>query len=169
MITISKENKNNISEIANVTHAAFGQKTEAAIIESLRRDGALTVSLVAEEGGKIVGHIAFSPVTLEMVDQKIEALGLGPMAVLPEHQRRQIGTQLIYEGLKACRKINAGLVFVLGHPEYYPRFGFVPTFPYNIAWEVECPKEAFMVLELKEAALEGLSGVVKYHPAFMAP
>lgn len=96
----------------------------------------------------------------------IDALGLAPMAVLPAYQRIGIGFRLVSACLQACRQTRYGLVVVLGHPSYYPRFGFVPSKPYGIVWEYDVPEEAFMVQELKEGALAQTRGVVKYHPAF---
>jgi len=88
------------------------------------------------------------------------------MAVLPEFQRQGIGSQLAEAGLEACRKTGCGIVAVLGHPEYYPRFGFTPSKQYDIVWEHDAPEEAFMVRELKEGALAQTRGVVKYHAEF---
>jgi len=128
----------------------------------------LSLSLVAKEGGQIVGHIAFSPVKITNNPNDCPILGLGPMAVVPEYQKQGIGGRLIRAGLKQCQSGGFHAVFVLGHPSYYSKFGFVPSFPFDIAWEIECPKEAFMVRELEDGVLTTLSGKVKYHPAFMA-
>ncbi len=85
------------------------------------------ISLVAEVGGEVVGHIFFSPVKVESADSAHDAIALGPMAVLPEFQGRGVGSRLVREGLEECLKQDHEVVFVLGHPEYYPRFGFEPT------------------------------------------
>ncbi len=91
------------------------------------------------------------------------------MAVAPEFQKQGIGARMISQGLKLCRAGGCRAVVVLGHPSYYPRFGFQPSQPFGIFWENDCPKEAFMILELGAGVLESLLGAVKYHPAFTSP
>ena len=136
-------------------------------MDELRAAGAGVVSLVAEEAGQVVGHVLFSPVRVERADgQGREALGLAPMAVRPEHQRRGIGGRLVEAGLAACRRSGHGLVFVLGHPEYYPRFGFVPAFEHGCRFRSEEFDPAFFVAELSPGALAGVKGLVHYHDAF---
>ena len=122
--------------------------------------------LVAEEGDDIVGHILFSPVTLEDCDQSISIAGLAPMAVLPKHQRKGIGSRLVEEGIRRCEEAGYDAVVVLGHPEYYPRFGFSPSMNYGIRSEYDVPDEVFMVKELKEGVLADCKGTVKYHEVF---
>jgi putative acetyltransferase len=87
---------------------------------------------------------------------------------LPSHQNQGIGGQLTRAGLEACRAAGYGYVILLGHPTYYPRFGFVPTSRYGIHWDRDVPDEAFMVVELLPGALEGVTGIVHYHPEFDA-
>lgn len=93
-------------------------------------------------------------------------LGLAPMAVAPSHQRQGIGSALVRAGLERCRALGSGAVVVLGHPAYYPRFGFSPSVHFGIRSEYEVPEEAFMVLELQPGFLRGISGTVQYHAAF---
>jgi putative acetyltransferase len=88
------------------------------------------------------------------------------MAVLPPYQRRGIGSQLVEAGLTPCHNTPYGVVVVLGHPHYYPRFGFAPAKPLGMVWEHDVPEEVFMVPEVREGALTQTKGVVKYHPAF---
>jgi len=107
-------------------------------------------------------------VTIDSENSNFEALGLGPMAVLPNCQRSGIGSKLIDSGLKECEKTRHELVFVLGHPDYYPRFGFIRASQHGIAWECEAPDEAFMVRELKKGALSKIHGIVRYRPEFNA-
>ena len=126
----------------------------------------MTISLVAVQNGRLVGHIAFSRVTITSETGTIEALGLAPMAVIPIYQHQGIGSQLVEGGLTACHHTPYGVVVVLGHPHYYPRFGFVPAKPWGIVWEHDAPDEAFMVKEIQEGALAQIRGVVKYRPEF---
>jgi putative acetyltransferase len=135
-------------------------------VDVLRAAGKVTLSLVAVLEGKIVGHILFSTVTIDSAAGSTSAIGLAPMAVLPEHQRRGIGSMLVREGLDACRAAGHRAVIVLGHPEYYPRFGFVRASRFGLTWEHEVQDEAFMAIELVPGALAGGPGVVRYQPEF---
>jgi putative acetyltransferase len=163
-----RETPDDIPAIQHIHTAAFGRRHEANLVDALRRNNALTISLVAVQDDRLVGHIAFSPVTITSEAGTIEALGLAPMAVLPAYQRRGIGSQLVEAGLTACRSAPYGVVVVLGHPHYYPRFGFALAKPLGIVWEHDAPDEAFMVQELREGALTQTKGVVKYRPEFQA-
>jgi putative acetyltransferase len=165
LIHIRGERKEDFEGVRRVNEAAFGQPAEADLVDALRSGGAATVSLVAEVKGQIVGHILFSPVTVEGADD-LKAVGLGPMAVLPEHQRRGIGSLLIRKGLEYCRKAGIQAVVVLGHPDYYPRFGFRRVSSWGLRCEFDAPDEAFMAIELTPNALSSRAGLVKYHPAF---
>jgi putative acetyltransferase len=164
-VNIRTEQPGDVVSIRLVNEAAFGGSIEADIVERLRLEASPIISLVAEEGGAIVGHILFSPVT-RAEGRELPLLGLAPMAVLPDHQRRGIGSALVRAGLDACRQLDAAAVFVLGHAEYYPRFGFVPASRYGIKSEYDVPDEVFMVLELQPGGLSGCSGTVRYHAAF---
>jgi putative acetyltransferase len=166
MTAIRKENAADIPAIRQVNERAFEQPTEASLVDALRANGKASISLVAESEGLIVGHILFSPVTLEPAMKELIAVGLAPMAVLPEFQNQGIGSLLVRAGLEECRKQGCDFVAVLEHPTYYPRFGFVPSINFNIKSEYDVPDEVFMLLELKEGALSGCSGIVKYQPEF---
>ena len=162
---IRPESAEDIAAIRAVNLAAFGTSVEADLVDSLRAQAAPIISAVAEDAGVIVGHILFSPVTL--IGQTTPAMmGLAPMAVAPARQRRGIGSSLVRAGLEECRRIGARAVVVLGHPEYYPRFGFVPASRFALRCEYDVPDNAFMALELDAGALTGMSGVIRYHPAF---
>jgi len=102
---------------------AFGQAPEAALVDRLRENCANILSLVAVQNDQVIGHIYFSPVKISG-DKIIEGMGLGPMAVLPEFQRRGIGSQLVQAGIEMLKRRGYTFIIVLGHPEYYPRFGF---------------------------------------------
>jgi putative acetyltransferase len=152
--------------IRRINTEAFDTNTEANLIDALRKRGIPLISLVAEENGELVGHILFSPVTLEGDNSSISIAGLAPMAVAPAFQRREIGSMLVKEGLRHCKKAGYAAVVVLGHPDYYPRFGFVPSVNYGIKSELDVPAEVFMAKELREGALTGCTGIVKYHDVF---
>jgi len=154
--------------IRAVNVAAFGRAAEADLVEALRHTGALAVSCVAEADGVVVGHLALSAVTLGADRGKARVLGLGPMAVAPERQRTGIGTALVRDAL--ARALTAGwtAAVVLGHPAYYPRFGFRPASTFGIGCRYDVPDGAFMAIELAHGSLAGTSGTVEYHPAFDA-
>jgi len=166
MVSIRPETPKDVDSIRYVNEQAFGQTIEATIVDKLRNRNALTISLVAIKDNQVVGHIAFSPVTIESQCLSFEAVALAPMAVLPAYQCKGIGSQLVRAGLEECRCLGHDIVVVLGHPDYYPRFGFVPGKEKGIDCEFKVPNEAWMVLELKEGILEGRSGTVKFQPEF---
>lgn len=152
-----------------MNEAAFGQPDEARIVDAVRQADRAAISLVAVERGKIVGHILFTPVVLESPGITPRMLGLGPMAVLPELQRRGIGSRLVEAGLHECAHAGCQAVIVIGHPEFYPRFGFRPARGYGLRCEYDVPDEVFMVAELVPGALSGRTGVVRYVPEFGTP
>jgi len=152
--------------IRHINTEAFDTDAEANLIDALRKSGIPLISLVAEENGELVGHILFSPVTLEADNCSISIAGLAPMAVAPAFQKREIGSMLVEEGLKHCKKAGYAAVVVLGHPDYYPRFGFIPSVNYGIKSEFDVPAEVFMAKELRKRALADCNGIVKYHKVF---
>lgn len=162
---IRKEEEGDRAGVYTVNAAAFNGPDEANVVDILRDAADPVVSLVAEENGGIVGHIMFSPVEITgHPDRRV--MGLGPVAVLPERQRAGIGSLLVKSGLEECRKLGFGAVVVLGHPAYYPRFGFVPASRFGLRCEFDVPDEEFMALELAPGYLESISGTVVYHEAF---
>jgi putative acetyltransferase len=164
-VQIRKERVGDIERVRRVNESAFDTATEANLVDALRQQAQPTISLVADDRGEIVGYIMFSPAVLTgHTDLKI--MGLAPMAVLPDQQRKGIGTKLVLAGLKECEKLNFGAVVVLGHPGYYPRFGFVPSSRFDINCEYDVPEDVFMVKELQEGYLRGATGIIKYHGAF---
>jgi putative acetyltransferase len=127
MITIRRETPEDIDAIRGVNERAFGQKQEADIVAALRNHNKIALSIVAKLEGNVVGHILFRPVTIESASSGFTAVALAPMAVLPEFQRKGIGSRLVHSGLEACRTMGHEIVVVLGYPHYYPRFGFLPA------------------------------------------
>jgi len=166
MATIRAETYEDIIAIRLVNNKAFGQKNEAELIDRLRNRGVLTISLVAIMNRQVVGHIAFSPVTVESESSNWEAITLAPMAVMPEYQRKGIGSQLVRAGLNECQRLYHQIVVLVGHSDYYPRFGFVPAKQKGINCEFEVPEEAWMLVELQEGALAGRRGTVRFQPEF---
>lgn len=171
MIHIRPETAADQKAIDEVNAAAFGRQAEADLVRRLRQEGALLLSLVAERDGQVVGHIAFSRAHLARSGARQEVVALGPMAVIPALQRRGIGSRLVGAGLNALGAAGPELVFVLGHPTFYPRFGFEPAQDYGIRCQFEVPAEAFMVCVLGDAQQpEGdtAGGTFIYHAAFEA-
>ena len=159
--------KKDIRGVRALNELAFGQPLEADIVDKLRNNCADLLSLVATENDKIVGHILFSPAEIEGPQGVIKGMGLAPMAVLPELQRRGIGTQLVNTGIEELRKLQCPFIIVLGHHEYYPSFGFERASSYRIKcrWE-GIPDEAFMILWLDKTKAGQVSGVAKYREEF---
>ncbi|WP_372370337.1 GNAT family N-acetyltransferase [Candidatus Uabimicrobium sp. HlEnr_7] len=162
-MNIRREIKTDEEEVYTINELAFETSAEANLVNVLREKAHPVISLVAEKNGKIVGHIMFSPVN---TSQNVKIMGLAPMAVHPEHQRQGIGGALIRRGIEECQQQGVVAIVVLGHPQYYPRFGFVPSTQFDISCEYDVPPEVFMAMELQPAALENITGVVKYHEAF---
>jgi len=164
-LAVRPESEGDRAAVRAVLTAAFAGPEEADLVDALRGQVADWLSLVAEEGGGVVGHILFTPITVPG-HPRLRALGLAPMAVLPGRQCQGIGSALVRAGLEAARELGFGAVVVLGHPAYYPRFGFRPAHGRGLACVYDAPPEAFLALELVPGALEGVSGTVHYHPAF---
>jgi putative acetyltransferase len=161
--SIRKESAEDILGIRLVVHAAFKRPGEADLVDGLRRSGALTFSAVAVIGSRIVGHVAFSPVT---IDGRHPALALAPVAVAPELQRQGIGSALIRWSLEECRRLGHRVVIVLGEPAYYHRLGFTSASDFGIECPFPVPPGAFMVLELSPGAAHDCRGTVCYRPEF---
>jgi putative acetyltransferase len=164
-ILIRAESGTDIESIRRVNQLAFGQDQESRLVDALRDEGYLRLSLVAEVSGQIIGHILFSDLPILTGDGgTVHALALAPMAVVPDYQRRGIGSQLVRRGLEVCTEQGHRIVVVVGHPQYYPRFGFSA----QLATRFASPYagEAFMAAELVPGALDQVSGSVVYPPPF---
>lgn len=151
-----------------IQEAAFARADEADLVDALCCEGVVLVSLVAEllKQGKTlaVGHILFTRMGIESVSGVVPAVALAPVAVLPEHQGQGIGSRLIRYGLETLARQGERIVLVLGHPEYYQRFGFSPAKARHL--ESPFPPDAYMALELAPGALDGIEGKVRYPAAF---
>jgi len=166
VITIRPERPEDASRVRHVNEFAFGQPAEADLVERLQQACHDSLSLVAEDDA-VVGHVLFTPVVVESVGRRVVGMGLAPMAVLPDRQREGIGSQLVRRGLDILRGRACPFVVVVGHPEYYPRFGFEPASMHGLASQWEgVPDAAFMVLVLDVRAMAGVSGVAKYREEF---
>jgi putative acetyltransferase len=153
-----------VAAIRAINEAAFGGRLEADIVDALRREAEPFISLVADADGDVVGHICFSPVTIGDSPVSTGSVGLGPMAVRPDLQRKGIGSQLVSAGLEECRRRGVRLVVVVGHAEYYPRFGFSPASRLGLTCEYDVPDDVFMARRLTGGRIA--PGVVRYHRAF---
>lgn len=162
MIEIREEQPEDVDAVRRVNTEAFGQPGEAALVDALRTSCEERLSLVAVEGDDILGHILFTPATIG----DVQGMGLAPMAVTPERQRDGIGSKLVRAGLVELAECGCPFVIVLGHPDYYPRFGFERASARDVRCEWEVPDEAFMLLVLDVAAMDGMSGLARYRPEF---
>ncbi len=151
--------------VAQILKSAFDDDGESRLVTRLRSSAKPLMSLVAEQDGQILGYILFSPATLDS-SPSLAVMGLAPMAVHPDCQRQGIGTALVEAGLNRCRDAHIGAVAVLGHSEYYPRFGFRKSSEFDIKCEYDVPAEAFMLMEMQQGFLKGGSGILKYHEEF---
>jgi putative acetyltransferase len=158
------------AEMVRAVHAeAFGRPDEARLVERLRQRARPYLGLVAAVGGEVVGHVVFAPVTLHCYQAPYAIQALAPLAVRPAWQRRGIGGALVRAGLAACHAAGHDVVVVVGHPEFYPRFGFVRARPLGLMSEPAFPDETFMVAELTPGALHGRRGVVLYSADYGEP
>ena len=165
MLLIRREKRSDIPSIRKVNESAFKGYKEARLVDLLRESIKATISLVATIDDKVVGHILFSPVTIELDPKNARGLGLAPLAVLPKYQKKGIGSCLVNEGLEECRAKGYDIVVVLGDASYYTRFGFKRASLYRLENEYDAD-ENFMVLELKKGVLGSVSGLVRYQPEF---
>ena len=165
-LNIRPETPADAAAVYRVEAAAFGRPAEAELVHKLQQDGVESISLVALLDGEVVGHILFSPVMVKSNAEEFTAVALGPLAVSPQQQNKGIGSELCRQGLTTCKEAGHELVFVLGHSNYYPRFGFVPTAPLGLRCQFDVPEDAFMVVELVAGALRNKRGTVYYHPLF---
>jgi putative acetyltransferase len=166
MLNVRNEKPADIDSIRQVNLEAFGRSQEADLVDKLRQKRTDLFSLVATEQDRVVGHILFSPATIEIGNTTVQGMGLAPMAVLPNCQRRGIGSALIRAGIGRIEATGCPYIIVLGHQDYYPKFGFEPAGRFGIRCEWDVPDEAFMILIFEEARLRGVTGVARYLSEF---
>ncbi|WP_045218140.1 GNAT family N-acetyltransferase [Desulfonatronum thioautotrophicum] len=167
MLEIRLEAPQDQNAIQHLNLAAFENGPEAGLVDVLRSSCKEYLAFVAVEDGVVVGHILFTPVTVDGSD--VTGMGLAPMAVLPSHQRKGIGSLLVRHGLDHLRQSGCPFAIVLGHPEYYPRFGFEPASRYGLVSQWEgVPDAAFMVAVLDPEVLPKEGGTARYRGEFDA-
>jgi putative acetyltransferase len=168
MIKYRPEETKDHAAIFEINQLAFPEDNEARLVDMLRDSESYVngLSMVAEKDGEIVGHILFTKLTIESSNRDNIALSLAPLAVKPNFQRQGIGAGLIKEGIKACKSLGYGAIVVVGHPEYYPKFGFSPAREKGLGTPFPVPDDAFMVYELVPGYLDNIQGIVKLAPEF---
>ena len=164
-IAIRAEQHGNIQEIRSLLVAAFEGEAEAKLVDALREANRMVVSLVAVEQDRVVGHIAFSEVTIDSNPDEVRLVGLAPVAVTPERQGEGVGKQLIANGMDACRRLGYDAVVLLGEPAYYQKFGFRPAAAFDLDSQYNAG-DAFMAVELRKGSLTNCRGTVRYCPMF---
>lgn len=166
-MVIREEIPRDVPAITYINQEAFARDAEAKLVEKLRQNGNITLSLVAVIDEQLVGHVLFTPMSIiSAAGVSTPVVGLGPVAVLPDYQRQGIGSHLCQKGIKICQEAGHQAVLVLGHPSYYPRFGFQQAALFGITCAYDVPGEVFMALELQDGALSQVSGVAAYQPEF---
>ena len=169
MIAIRNEHRGDEAQIYEVNLQAFGRKEESEIVNVLRDSCPESVSLVAELDQRIIGHALFTPAIIEDGERRVVGASLGPLAVLPEYQKTGIGSALVRAGLEAMRSAGEPFVVLVGHPTYYPRFGFERASNHGLVCEYsEAPDDAFMIIVLDCQRMQGVKGTVRFPAEFAA-
>lgn len=167
-ITIEAENKGDYEQITRLHTIAFKRDGEARLVEKLRKTPTYIpeLSLVAKYRNMIVGHVLFYPIKINAYKKKCDSLALAPISVIPSFQNRKVGSRLIKEGLEKARKLGFKSVIVVGHPEYYPRFGFEKASKYGISAPFNAPDNVVFAIELEKDGLKNCSGTIEYPSEF---
>ena len=165
-VVVREEQIPDIPGVRDVNQRAFGQPQESRIVEVLRDSCRDVLSLVAVYQQSVIGHIFFSPASIAMKDRTVTGMGLAPMAVLPEFQKKGVGATLVRTGIFSLRARGCPFIVVMGHPRYYQRFGFEKAGSHHIESEWDVPDEAFRIMILDDIAMKGVRGTVCYRPEF---
>jgi len=173
-IIIRQETQDDYSWVIELTEKAFetleiSDHNEGKLVDTLRKANTFIeeLSLVAELNGQIVGHILFTPIIINNGEQQFQSLVLAPVSVLPAFQKQGIGAELSLAGHQKAKELGFQSVILIGHPEYYPRFGYKPASTWGIKTHYELPSDdVFMAVELTEGALSNVSGMVIFPPEF---
>lgn len=163
---IRLEKPEDLAAVQALNRAAFAGEAEAKLVAQLHEEKHTILSLVCEVDSEIVGHIHFSKGSIETVEGVYPAAALGPMCVVPRMQKQGIGGALILEGLAKLHDRGVPGVCLLGHPSYYPQFGFMPAFQFGIQSDFYPPQEVFMAMELESGGLANRAGIFRYAPPF---
>jgi putative acetyltransferase len=163
LVEIREERPDDVAAIRDVNQRAFGQDQESNLVDALRSNRAALLSLVATLNGRVAGHIMYSPATIG----DITGAALGPMAVLPEHQRQGVGSKLVEAGNRKLKEAGVPFIIVVGHPNFYPGFGFKPASAVAMKCEWDVPDDVCMLLLIDERKMTGVSGLVKYRHEFL--
>jgi len=168
MITIRREEESDKQRILEITRLAFESDGEPKLLERIWKseDYIPELSLVAVDDGQVVGHIIFTVMKIVTDDEDIPALCLGPISIVPERQRQGIGGDLMRHGMAECQRLGHHIIVLVGHPDYYPRFGFKSAGERGLSLKIEAPPEAFMVYEGISGALDGVTGTVVFSSTF---
>jgi putative acetyltransferase len=162
-IEIREERPEDIDAVRQVNRLAFGTEAEGRIVDALRANGGVLLSLVATIEERVVGHILYSPIT---VGDRFEGAALGPLSVAPDNQRQGIGSKLVEAGSRHFKDAGFSFIIVLGHAEYYPRFGFKPASTYGVKCQWDVPDDVFMMLALDPVRTRAVAGLALYRPEF---
>lgn len=166
MVTIRPETDNDVTTIYHINAQGFGREKEAEFVNHLRDHRGITLSLVAEYNGLLVGHALFSPLKIKPDGSGFNAVTLAPLAILPEYQRQGIGSSLVREGIERIRLLGHDIIFLVGHPEYYPRFGFTQARLKGFRCEFDVPDETWMLLETANNNYGKMERTVYFRPEF---
>jgi len=163
-IIIRPEQKDDYDSILRINDEAFGRENEGLLVSALRKTSKFIsdLSLVAEMDNNLIGHILFYPLTIKTKTGDKDVLSLAPISVLPRYQNKGIGCKLMKKGMGECKKTKYDVIIVVGHPNYYPRFGFKSASKWKIQLPIEAPDEAFMAFELKENTIDKYAGTVVF-------
>jgi putative acetyltransferase len=168
MIEIRTEESKDYAIVKAINDRAFNGENEGILVEAIRNSVYFVpeLCLVAVKDGEVIGHILFSIVSIQTEDGDVPTLALAPMAVNPDYQNKGVGSMLVTDGLKRAEQMGYEHVVVLGHPAFYPKFGFIPSVTKGIESPFPVPEEVFMVYEIREGSLDRIDGKVVYPPAF---